>query len=236
MPVRINYRAAIGNILQVLPDTKSVAVVVGTSPIEQFWREEIRKDVMPFTDRIAFTFWDNMSFEDMLKKAAMLPPHSAIFWELMIVDSAGVVHDDDEAFNRLHAVANAPIFGYYEPNFGQGVVGGPFNAVLDSSRETAAVAVRILGGEKAGDIKIPPLEFATPKFDWRELQRWGISESRLPPGSEIYFRSRAYGSDIALTDPGYIGCSSRAVRLDLLADLRASTTPCCGDSVTQCHG
>ncbi len=26
-------------------------------------------------------------------------------------------------------------------------------------------------------------------FDWREMQRWGISESRLPPGSEIQFRS-----------------------------------------------
>ena len=57
-----------------------------------------------------------------------------------------------------------------------------------ASRQTAAVAVRILGGEKAGDIKIPPIGFATPKFDWREMQRWGISESRLPPGSEIQFR------------------------------------------------
>ena len=27
-----------------------------------------------------------------------------------------------------------------------------------------------------------------PKYDWRELQRWGISESSLPAGSEIMFR------------------------------------------------
>jgi hypothetical protein len=27
-----------------------------------------------------------------------------------------------------------------------------------------------------------------PKFDWREMRRWGISEARLPPGSKIYFR------------------------------------------------
>jgi signal transduction histidine kinase len=27
-----------------------------------------------------------------------------------------------------------------------------------------------------------------PKYDWRLLQRWNISESRLPPGSEILFR------------------------------------------------
>ena len=39
-------------------------------------------------------------------------------------------------------------------------------------------------------------QFASPKFDWRQMQRWGISESSLPPGSKIYFRSRRYGSGI----------------------------------------
>src|SRR5262245_35173702 len=28
-----------------------------------------------------------------------------------------------------------------------------------------------------------------PIFDWRQLQRWGISENRLPAGSEVRFRS-----------------------------------------------
>jgi hypothetical protein len=49
------------------------------------------------------------------------------------------------------------------------------------------LAIRILGGEKPSDIKIPATGFATPKFDWREMQRWGISERRLLPGSEIHF-------------------------------------------------
>jgi len=60
--------------------------------------------------------------------------------------------------------------------------------VADTSRQTAAVAVRILGGEKASDIKTSPVQFAKPRYDWREMQRWGISESNLPLGSEIYFR------------------------------------------------
>ncbi len=56
-------------------------------------------------------------------------------------------------------------------------------------RKTAEVAVRILGGERAGDIKTAPVEFAPPKFDWREMRRWGISENiQLPPGSVIHFR------------------------------------------------
>jgi signal transduction histidine kinase len=61
-------------------------------------------------------------------------------------------------------------------------------SVLGVSRETALIAVRILGGEKAGDIKVPPIGWDTPKFDWRQMQRWGISESRLPAGSGILFR------------------------------------------------
>jgi hypothetical protein len=35
--LRINYLSAFENILQVLPDTKDVIVIVGTSPIDKFW-------------------------------------------------------------------------------------------------------------------------------------------------------------------------------------------------------
>src|SRR5215510_197097 len=186
--VRIDYRGVIENILQVLPDTKNVTVVVGTSPVEQFWKEEIGKAVKPFESRVSFTWTDNLSFDDLLKHAATLPPGSAVLWELMIVDAAGVVHEGNTALARLHAVSKAPIFSYDESFFGREIVGGPLLKVLDSSRQTAAVAVRILGGEKPSNIKMPSIDFSTPKFDWREMQRWGISEKRLPLGSEVVFR------------------------------------------------
>jgi hypothetical protein len=50
--VRINYLSAIENILQVLPDTKDLLVVVGTSPIEKFWKEAIGKEIEPLANRI----------------------------------------------------------------------------------------------------------------------------------------------------------------------------------------
>jgi signal transduction histidine kinase len=184
----INYFAAIENILRVLPGTKDVIVVVGTSPIEKFWKEAIAKEVEPLSNRLRFSWTDHLSFDELLKHAATLPPHSAIFWELMIVDAAGVVHEGGTPLAKLHAVAKAPIFSYDEAFFDRAIVGGPLLLTADTSRQTAAVAVRILGGEKPGDINTPPVPFGRPMFDWREMQRWGISESRLPPGSEIFFR------------------------------------------------
>src|SRR6476660_9305470 len=187
--LRIDYLSAFENILQVLPDTKDVVVVVGTSPIEKFWKEAIGKEVEPLANRIKLSWTDELSFEALLKQASALPPHTAIFWELMIVDAAGVVHEGDVPLTRLHAVANAPIFSYDESFFGNAIVGGPLLLAADTGRQTAAVAIRILNGEKPGEIRAPVVQFASPVFDWRELQRWGISKNSLPPGSEILFRS-----------------------------------------------
>ena len=76
--------SAFENILQVLPDTKDVIVVVGASPIEKFWKEAIGKEVEPLANRIKLSWTDELSFETLLKQASALPPHAAIFWELVM--------------------------------------------------------------------------------------------------------------------------------------------------------
>jgi signal transduction histidine kinase/ABC-type uncharacterized transport system substrate-binding protein len=183
-----DFPAAFENILRVLPLTKTIAIVNGDSPNERFWLEEMRRELAPLTGRVELRWYDQLSFENILINAARLPPHSAIFWHLMNVDAAGVAHETNTALNKLSSAANAPIFSYDGSFFGEAIVGGPMHSVLESSRITAAVAIRILNGEKAGDIKTAPTGFAAPIFDWRQMQRWSISESNLPAGSTVYFR------------------------------------------------
>jgi signal transduction histidine kinase len=184
----IDLAGAVENILRVLPDTSNIAIVLGNSSLEKYWAEQIRDAVQPFTNRVAFTWFNDLPFDQILKRAATLPPRSAIFFVLMSVDAAGVTHEESKALLRIRAVANAPIFSYVDAYFGQGIVGGPLITVADVSRQAADVTVRILSGEAPGVIKTTPIGFGTPKFDWRELQRWNISENRLPPRSEIHFR------------------------------------------------
>jgi signal transduction histidine kinase/ABC-type uncharacterized transport system substrate-binding protein len=184
----VDFSLIVDNILQVLPNTTSIAVVLGSSPNEQYWSEQMRAELKPLQDRVAFTWFDELSFEEMLQRAAALPPNTAIFFALLSVDAAGVPHEEGTAMARLHAVTNAPIFSYSDVFLGQGIVGGPLISVSSVGRQAARAAVRILGGEPPADINTLPIKPGTPKFDWRELQRWNISESRLPAGSEIYFR------------------------------------------------
>ena len=90
---RNDFTAAFENILQLLPDTKTIAIVNGVSANERFWEGELRRELAPFGRRVELKWFTDLPFEGILKKAANLPPHSAIFWHLLNVDAAGVTHE-----------------------------------------------------------------------------------------------------------------------------------------------
>ncbi|WP_339426849.1 hypothetical protein, partial [Pseudomonas proteolytica] len=108
--VQNNFTATLKTILKVLPDTETIAVVIGASRLEKFWLEEIARELKPFEGRVSFVWYSEMPFDEILQKASALPPHTVLFWGLMSVDGAGIAHESDLALRSLRAVANAPIF------------------------------------------------------------------------------------------------------------------------------
>ena len=185
---RLDLPKFIENILQVLPETRNIAVVIGASPLERFWTDLMRQAFQPFAGRVTFEWFNDLSQEEMVKRAGARPPRSAIFYASVRVDAAGIPNEQDRVLTRLLETANAPIFSYLDSNFGQGIVGGPVVSTQELGRRAAEAAVRILNGERPDSIKTAPVGLGVPVYDWRELQRWNISEARLPPGSIVQFR------------------------------------------------
>ena len=177
------------DMLQVAPATKNIVVVVGATPLEHIWREVFQKAAEPLANRIDFTYYSDLSFDQMLQASAKLPPNSFIFVLLLLRDASGVTHNADEALQRLHQVANAPINGIFDHQLGLGIVGGRLYQSERVGKEAADIAVRILRGEPASGIPQILLERLAPRYDSRELQRWKIHKKLLPKGSTILFRA-----------------------------------------------
>jgi PAS domain S-box-containing protein len=178
----------IDTILQLLPDTKTVFVVIGASQLEQFWLKEVKRGLRRFEGRLTFIWTNELSFEEMLKGCASLPPQSAIFYGVLSSDAKGVRHPEEKTLGAFHAAANAPIFGLHSTQLGRGIVGGPLVSIEDLSRNTATVAVGMLRGASPQRLTTLTQGAAAPAFDGRELRRWGIGEDRLQPGSVVLFR------------------------------------------------
>jgi PAS domain S-box-containing protein len=186
--VRIDGTLIVENITRILPQTTTVFVVIGTSEFEQYWRDELERQFQRFNGRLRFVWSNEFSFDDTLTLAAALPPHSAIFYVLLSLDANDVPITEERALGELHAVANAPIFGFHSTQVGRGVVGGPVMDIEALSGHATTAALRILRGESPDTIKTATQVPGPAIFDGRELRRWSIAEDRLPPGSRVEFR------------------------------------------------
>src|SRR5262245_54548270 len=86
--ISVDVPPLIANILEVMPQTTRIAVVLGDSPLEQFWLQVMRRELQPFASRVEFTWFNDLPFDEMLKRVAALPPGSAIFFGPLSVDAA----------------------------------------------------------------------------------------------------------------------------------------------------
>jgi signal transduction histidine kinase len=189
---RLDLAGRVEDILRVLPATRQIVVVCGASPLEQYWAAEYRREFARFENRVHFRWLDGQPFTAMRREVAALPANSAVLYQWLLRDAAGVSFEQDQALLGLRAVSSAPVFAYSESQLGSGIVGGRLMPDRSLGVKAAGVAVRILRGEDPARIALPPLGTLPPAFDWRELKRWGIDEARLPPGSTIMFRPPSF--------------------------------------------
>jgi signal transduction histidine kinase len=185
--LRLDIASPFENILRLRPNTKQIAVAIGNSTLEQFWIAEARDQLRPLEGSVKITYLNDLSLSGMVQRIADLPPQSAVVYLFVAVDGAGVPQPLDRAFAPIRDAAKVPVFGWFDYHLGRGIVGGPLLPMQTVAEKAASLALRVLNGESPGDTKTPPLGFRT-EYDWRELQKWNISESLLPPDSIVRFR------------------------------------------------
>ena len=105
-----DFPRIIDEILQLLPQTKQIAVVTGSGEIGQFWHRELQASFGRFRDRVSFVWLDTLSLEETLSRCASLPDHSAIFYVTFGTDATGAAYAGERVFAGLHARGNAPLF------------------------------------------------------------------------------------------------------------------------------
>ena len=125
---------------------------------------------------------------EVRKRVAALPDRSAIIYSAMFSDGEGTYYPPAAAVSLIAEKANRPIVVASETFLEPGGTGG-FVLLPDRIGEDAArLALRILNGEAPSRITPAVGDAVKPIFNWQQMRRWGVSESNLPPGSEIRLR------------------------------------------------
>jgi hypothetical protein len=145
---------------------------------------EFRRELTTFATQLDFIDLTGLALAEVRRRVAVLPENTVIVYTAINVDGAGVAYIPRDALVAFADVANRPIVIDSETMIGYGGTGGFVASPTVLADATARLASGLLNGQIALMIPVS-LDDLIPMFDWRQLQRWGISEDRLPSGSEI---------------------------------------------------
>ena len=172
--------------LQLQPETAHAFVVSGTrTDILDTAKEQLRQ----FESRLQVTFLAGLPTPELEARLKSLPARSIVYYLVVDRDGTGEFVHPLEYLDRVVASSNAPVYSWVDSAMDHGIVGGALKDQLAQTQAVGHLALRVLGGEAAESI--PPVQddLTVTQVDWRQLRRWGISESRVPAGTVMRFRT-----------------------------------------------
>ena len=176
-----NYLPTLQLALRQNPGTSRVIVVSGGSDGEKLQLNLAREQFRGYESNLKFEYLTDLSLAELGPRLASAQPGTVIVFLDFATDSSGEQFIPSRILPAISKTAGRPIYGTFASVVGKGAVGGNVADLTDAGRVLGRQGARVLKGEKAENILVTTGEFQRYMVDWRELHRWGISESQLPP-------------------------------------------------------
>jgi signal transduction histidine kinase len=174
--------------LKMRPGTSHVIVTGGVGKFDRAVIATAKSSFRSYESKYEFTYLTQLDMPSLLERMSHLPSDSIVYHTSLMLDAAGNHFIDATQSVRLIAsAANAPVFVMDDVDLGRGSVGGYLVSWAADGRVAAAIALRVLNGERPQNIPIAK-NSNVYLFDSRALKRWGIKERDLPAGSTVLFR------------------------------------------------
>src|SRR5271170_3369727 len=169
------------------PKARKVLLISGADPSEHV-------DLMQFRERLNgepnldIENVDNASVPELLAIVSRLPRETIVLPITYGRDPAGNSYLSRDIVVKLAAASTAPVYAASDTYVGGGAVGGYVISWAKTGDIAADAAVQILRGKAPAEVILQAPGSGVYMFDWRQLKRWGFSESDLPPESIIVNR------------------------------------------------
>ncbi len=177
--------------LEFHPGTKEVLAITDTTISGISSRNEVEQLLPQFKDRIKIRFLPPSTFEEARTAITSLPPDAIALIVSFSTDRKGESFSHAESTRILTLGATVPVYAVHESRLGYGIVGGYLLGGQDHGRRAADLVLMILAGIKPDAIPVKTLAFVKPMFDFPQLERFGIPERKLPPGSIVINKPRS---------------------------------------------
>jgi len=181
------YRRTVEMAVRLHPGTEHLFVISGTREHDGRFEREARDQLRDLQDHASVTYLTDLPVDALLAAVKSVPARSVILYVRQSQDEPGRTLDVTDMLSIVAHSAPAPVYGLSKTFLERGAVGGYVTNPEVDGAKTGEIVLQVLRGTRTADIPVTVVP-STPMFDWRQLQRWGLAEDRLPTGSVVLFR------------------------------------------------
>lgn len=171
--------------LKLHPKASQIVVVGDKTTTGIAMKNEVLEAMPLFKDRIKFVFLEDFNIGELLTKVRDLPRDSIILLTVVNRDRTGNFFAYEESLKLIYQASKVPTYSFWDFYLGGGIVGGMLTSGFQQGKSAAEMALRILRGEDVSTIPVIKKSPNLYMFDYRELARFGVSSSGLPPQSTV---------------------------------------------------
>jgi PAS domain S-box-containing protein len=186
----LDVRDTIGLALRLHPYTKVVAIITENSEFEKHWLAAVHAELRrrQHQDKLREIDLVGLPTRQLLQSVAALPPQTVVLFQeapqASVQPQMGIYDVLAWVGQRLPTYCILP-----ELCLNHGGIGGVGADIFKGEAPLAAELVRrVLSGERPENIPVVDGTVRQVRVDWRQLRRWNIPESLLPPGALVLDR------------------------------------------------
>ena len=194
------------------PRASQVVVVSGAGTFDKTFEDIARRELQVNDRGLEFSYLSGLPLGRLLEEVAHLPRDTIVLLLSFSRDGTGELFRPPDVAPKVAAVSAAPMYSVFGVYSGRGVVGGYMNSLEAVGERAAAVALRLLAGERPEQVRAALGPEGSYVADATEMQRWSLYESRLPEGTVVRFREPS----IWIAYRWYIAAAAAAIVLQSL--------------------
>ncbi|MFZ1987107.1 MAG: GGDEF domain-containing protein [Desulfatitalea sp.] len=182
---QIGHQATLSLMLQLHPQCRRIIFLVDNGMADGGLVEGMKTMLTLLEPQVEVEIWDGVAPAELPAKLVGLTPADLIYLLLFDHDKGS---DDARAADMVRLVTRwSPVAVYSSLDFylGKGIVGGMITSAFRQGELAGQMALRILSGQRVGDIAPMTRSPNQYMFDGRKLKQFYLNQSQLPPGSAV---------------------------------------------------
>lgn len=184
---RYKVREALQQAFDLFPDRTEVLVITGNSSSDLYYADLTREASRNFSAGYHFTYFSGTRIDSLISIVRKVSKNCIVFIPVYLTGNDHTPYTTPEVISLIANNCTAPVFPLFDSfTESKGGIGGLVFSYRLVGVETGKCAMKILNGTPVSMITPAEDAFSVPIFDWQQLKKWNLLDSKAVPSNSIF--------------------------------------------------